>query len=721
MSKKLIKARTYNVGIVESYKRTDKGHNIDSPVLGQFTVRGMTVENAVSQNRTKYSEAVWSQPTAFGRGGKFIDENGKLRPASLLGSVDHPTDDRVEVLLNNAAIAWYDVHRNPDGSWDGSADILNNPKGKIVQTFLEYAKERGGSNLLGVSSRALGESVTEETEEGQVESIVPESFELMAFDFVYNPSFQTAVASLNESKKDNGKLRSITESIKALAEEDKEHADYYETIADDLDKKSKEDKAKPEEFKVEAKTVNAARAEYIEKLRDSENELQNTLYALRKMTDEEFAEKYDINKEGARDRAMDKVIDELAAVKMALEDVDEKPKKVKKGASKEESKVPEAEKPKKEEPKKEETLLEQFNSIKEATGNEQNRQYWTKSYIVKLLRTGIISIKDLIDAMEDQLKAIDTKARYDKFLKASGKIQAKYAANNISDERFNKLVKSKLEGAAKIIGIDDVDTLYTLKPEDLYSLLKSKDPEVGEWLDQNVHELKTTLGENTMAKELNTDRKFYRMNLSLERAKEMIKLLKDKDIYYEVSQYGEKVRFDVLCNVEERISINSELRNLTENKLLRIVHSRKLVENDILDDFVDEEKEREMGLIDDEEDNGKEDDDTEETEDDEGKEDDDGTEDEEDEGKEDEDLDLEGKVDKLMGMVEDLLDLLSPVDESEIDEIDVELEEDEEGKEDEEDEEEETLEDLPIDEEDLDELSEEELEYLADLPEKGKD
>jgi hypothetical protein len=287
MSKKLIKNRQFNVGIVESYKAKseDKGHGIDSPILGEFFVKGMTVENTISQNRTKYPTEAWSQRNAFGSGGKFLDESGKLKPATLFGSVDHPTDDRAELLLSEAAIAWYDVKRNDDGSWDGKADVLNNPQGKIVKTFLEYAKERGGSGLLGVSSRALGETRLEESSDGQYESIVPESFELMSFDFVYNPSFQTATAVLNESAK--GGRKTLTESIKALAKEDEEHADVYNKVIEDLEQRSKEKSTKKE-----SKTVDQAKKEYYKTLRAKEKDLYNALYDLEEMSEEDFKKEY---------------------------------------------------------------------------------------------------------------------------------------------------------------------------------------------------------------------------------------------------------------------------------------------------------------------------------------------------------------------------------------------------------------------------------------------
>jgi hypothetical protein len=236
MSKKVFVEKKYNVGIIESYKpSTDK----DSPILGTFEVKGMTVENMISQNKTKYVPEVWAQLAAFGKGGKFIDENGKLRPSTLFGSLDHPDDGHVELLLKEAAIAWVEAHRNDDGSWDGVADVLNNPNGRIVKTFLDYSKARGGGHLLGVSSRALGESVLTEANGEQVEAIVPESFELMSFDFVYNPSFQTAVAHLTESKK-HVKKSILVESVRNLAKEDEEHAKLYESFANKLEEIEKD-------------------------------------------------------------------------------------------------------------------------------------------------------------------------------------------------------------------------------------------------------------------------------------------------------------------------------------------------------------------------------------------------------------------------------------------------------------------------------------------------
>ena len=304
MSKKVFVEKKYNVGIIESYKPSaDK----DSPILGTFEVKGMTVENMISQNKTKYVPEVWAQPTAFGKGGKFIDENGKLKPSTLFGSLDHPDDGHVELLLKEAAIAWVEAHRNDDGSWDGVADILNNPNGRIVKTFLDYSKTRGGGDLLGVSSRALGESVLSEANGEQIEAIVPESFELMSFDFVYNPSFQTAVAHLTESKK-HVKKSILVESVRNLAKEDEEHAKLYESFANKLEEIEKDlvkkestqdtkEKVEDEEVKkenlfadlTEGKSIDKAKAVYMKELREREKKLHDAIYDLKNMTDEEFS------------------------------------------------------------------------------------------------------------------------------------------------------------------------------------------------------------------------------------------------------------------------------------------------------------------------------------------------------------------------------------------------------------------------------------------------
>lgn len=233
MSKKVFIEKKYGLGIVESYNPSkDK----DSPILGTFEVKGMTVEDSENQNGRIYVSEVWQQPGTFAKGGKFFDENGKLRPSRLFGSLDHPLDDRAEFLLKEGAVAWREITRNADGTWDGIADILDTPEGKITKVYLEYAKRFGGGEMIGVSSRAIGDAVYKESNGRQLEYIVPEGFELMSFDFVYNPSFVTASATLTESKKTRATL---LESVKKLAKEDKENKDKYKPFIEKIERQEK--------------------------------------------------------------------------------------------------------------------------------------------------------------------------------------------------------------------------------------------------------------------------------------------------------------------------------------------------------------------------------------------------------------------------------------------------------------------------------------------------
>ncbi len=257
MSKKVLKERYYNVGIVESYKKVS---DPESPILGTFKVDKLTVENTPSLNGRVYPTEAWTRPDAFGRGGKFIDENGKLKPSSLFGSVDHPLDDRAEFILAEGAIAWKDISRNADGSWSGEAHIMNTPNGKIVKTYLDYAKQFGGGELLGVSSRAIGESYLQESNGSQYEVIRPESFELMTFDFVYNPAFVTAQATLTESKK--GKSKTLLESFKQLLE------DSADTPAEEVIKKEVKEVARIMEQKEKQAKLQPTIKESIEKSLD---------------------------------------------------------------------------------------------------------------------------------------------------------------------------------------------------------------------------------------------------------------------------------------------------------------------------------------------------------------------------------------------------------------------------------------------------------------------
>jgi len=461
MSKKLFKEKKYNLGIVESYKKSKE--QIDTAIIGSFDVKGMTVENMVSQNKTQYSEAVWKQPTAFGRGGKFLDEQGKLKPSTLFGSVDHPLDNRAELLLQEAAIAWHDVRRNQDGSWDGSAHILNNPQGRIVRTFLDYAKEVGGGDLLGVSSRALGESQLVEANGEQVEAIVPESFELMSFDFVYNPSFQTATATLKESKKSR---KSLVESVRNLAKDDNAHAEVYKDFAKKLESVNEEitdmTKETNKEIKVEGNSLKSVRTKYLKELRQEEKRLHDALHELKMMSDEEFAE----TNSGNRSKLMKVVEEEYDEVTNELERLEQEQE----GTMVEDTME--------EKPAVEDTVEEEANMKKES--NEKQETIEIKDYEEKL--TPPQTDEEVSEIVEEATETVEEAVEG----------TAVMEDEDLTDEEMEDLVDSAEEMADEL---NDEETDEEAGEEDEEMEVELDAEPTIESLSQEIMELKEILQE----------------------------------------------------------------------------------------------------------------------------------------------------------------------------------------------------------------------------------
>ena len=103
MSRKLVEKRKIDTKtILESYQPSNKV----GPILGTFTVKDVITENTISKNNTLYPTETLESPYAFGRGGRFFDENGKLIPAKLMGSLDHPADGNSPEVRLESAISW---------------------------------------------------------------------------------------------------------------------------------------------------------------------------------------------------------------------------------------------------------------------------------------------------------------------------------------------------------------------------------------------------------------------------------------------------------------------------------------------------------------------------------------------------------------------------------------------------------------------------------------
>ena len=107
-----------------------------------------------------------------------------------LGELDHP--DSSVVNLNNVS------HNVLSMGWQGSdlvgkVEILPTPSGNILKALFQSGIR------LGISSRGMG-SVKEVMREGNAALEVQDDFELIAFDFVSNPSPHGAFLSpVNES------------------------------------------------------------------------------------------------------------------------------------------------------------------------------------------------------------------------------------------------------------------------------------------------------------------------------------------------------------------------------------------------------------------------------------------------------------------------------------------------------------------------------------------
>ena len=111
-----------------------------------------------------------------------------------LGELDHP--DSSVVNLNNASHNVLEMHWKGNDLL-GTVEVLGTPAGNILKELFKSGIK------LGISSRGLG-SVKEIYEDGENGVEVQPDFELIAFDFVSNPSTHGAFLSpVNEGVRGN--------------------------------------------------------------------------------------------------------------------------------------------------------------------------------------------------------------------------------------------------------------------------------------------------------------------------------------------------------------------------------------------------------------------------------------------------------------------------------------------------------------------------------------
>ena len=139
---------------------------------GPLVVHGV-LQRADAKNQ---NGRVYPRPILMREAEKYTE--GFIKQKRALGELDHP--DSSVVNLQNTSHNVTEMHWEGDNLM-GKIEVLSTPAGNILKELFK------GGIKLGISSRGLGsvEAITEDADGGQQ---VGDDFELIAFDFVSNPS-----------------------------------------------------------------------------------------------------------------------------------------------------------------------------------------------------------------------------------------------------------------------------------------------------------------------------------------------------------------------------------------------------------------------------------------------------------------------------------------------------------------------------------------------------
>ena len=158
---------------------------------GRLVVKGV-LQRAESK---KQNGRIYPKETLMREASKYAKVQIKERRA--LGELDHP--DSSVVNLNNVSHNVLEMHWKGD-DLVGTVEVLGTPAGNILKELFKSGIK------LGISSRGLGsvEEINEGDGHDPVVKVQPD-FELIAFDFVSNPSTHGAFLSpTNEGKLNEG-------------------------------------------------------------------------------------------------------------------------------------------------------------------------------------------------------------------------------------------------------------------------------------------------------------------------------------------------------------------------------------------------------------------------------------------------------------------------------------------------------------------------------------
>ena len=193
----LVDVRPFNIStskINESIKEND----------GKLVVKGV-LQRAESKNQ---NGRVYPREILLKEVAKYLENQVTERRA--LGELDHPESSVVN--LNNASHNIVEMHWDGDDLM-GTVEVLSTPSGNILKELFKSGIK------LGISSRGLGSVETiKEDEQGEEDTVeVQPDFELIAFDFVSNPSthgaFMRPVNEAVQPKTPENNIERIINSI----------------------------------------------------------------------------------------------------------------------------------------------------------------------------------------------------------------------------------------------------------------------------------------------------------------------------------------------------------------------------------------------------------------------------------------------------------------------------------------------------------------------------
>ena len=173
---------------------------------GKLVVKGV-LQRAESKNQ---NGRVYPREILLKEVAKYLENQVTERRA--LGELDHPESSVVN--LNNASHNIVEMHWDGDDLM-GTVEVLSTPSGNILKELFKSGIK------LGISSRGLGsvEPIQEDEQgEGEEDTVeVQPDFELIAFDFVSNPSTHGAfMRPVNESVKQQTPENNIERIVNSI-------------------------------------------------------------------------------------------------------------------------------------------------------------------------------------------------------------------------------------------------------------------------------------------------------------------------------------------------------------------------------------------------------------------------------------------------------------------------------------------------------------------------